>query len=65
MMNRTSAKGDLLETVPGARAATARRVPASAPPQVVVATARDFRAGSVLIRLDARLPAAVFFEAKQ
>jgi hypothetical protein len=37
----------------------------SASPPVVVATLRDFRAGSVLIKSDARLPEAVPFASKQ
>jgi hypothetical protein len=65
VMNGTSANVDVLETVRGGRAATARRVPGSASPPVVVATSRDLSAGSVLIKSGARLPEAGLFELKQ
>jgi hypothetical protein len=64
-MTETTATLNLLETIRGHRADGTGVETPTTPTPVVVATTKDIRAGSVLIKSGARLPQSVRFESKQ
>jgi|SRR5581483_5267236 len=64
-MTKTTATLDVLETVRGHEATGTGVERPLTPAPVVIATTKDIRAGSVLIKSSARLPESVRFESKQ